>query len=217
LYSDNEEEIFESSRPVILNGIEDFITRPDLADRTLALHLRSISRRDRMLNSSIQARFEATHPQILGGLLDAVSTALARSDSVVLDEMPRMADFCHWVVAAELALPWQEGTFLEVMARNQEELVGTALEESSVAIAIREFMQERTVWRSTATELFNALNVEFISYARRFRDWPANPAALSRSLSRQATSLRHVGIHFDRTGGAQRQVILQNVGAPEQE
>jgi len=39
LYSDSEETIFNVKRPVVLNGIEDFVLRPDLADRCLFLQL----------------------------------------------------------------------------------------------------------------------------------------------------------------------------------
>jgi hypothetical protein len=37
LYTDNEETLFEAARPAILNGIEDIISRPDLADRSIFL------------------------------------------------------------------------------------------------------------------------------------------------------------------------------------
>lgn len=36
LYSDQDEVLFDAARPVILNGIEDIVTRPDLADRALS-------------------------------------------------------------------------------------------------------------------------------------------------------------------------------------
>jgi hypothetical protein len=39
LYTDQDEVLFEACRPVILNGIEEFVTRPDLADRALILTL----------------------------------------------------------------------------------------------------------------------------------------------------------------------------------
>jgi hypothetical protein len=32
LYTDDEEVLFEASRPILLNGIEDVICRPDLGD-----------------------------------------------------------------------------------------------------------------------------------------------------------------------------------------
>ena len=37
LYSDQDEVLFDAARPVILNGIEDIVTRPDLADRAVFL------------------------------------------------------------------------------------------------------------------------------------------------------------------------------------
>ena len=35
LYTDQDEVLFDAARPVILNGIEDIVTRPDLADRAV--------------------------------------------------------------------------------------------------------------------------------------------------------------------------------------
>jgi hypothetical protein len=39
LNTDRKEALFQAARPVIINGIEDVITRPDLADRTIFLTL----------------------------------------------------------------------------------------------------------------------------------------------------------------------------------
>ena len=39
LYTDQDEVLFDAARPIILNGIEDVVTRPDLADRGLFLTL----------------------------------------------------------------------------------------------------------------------------------------------------------------------------------
>jgi hypothetical protein len=37
LHTDQDEVLFDAARPVILNGIEEVITRPDLADRSIFL------------------------------------------------------------------------------------------------------------------------------------------------------------------------------------
>ena len=42
LYTDQDEVLFEAARPVILNGIEDIVERPDLADRAVFLTLEPI-------------------------------------------------------------------------------------------------------------------------------------------------------------------------------
>jgi hypothetical protein len=39
LYTNQDEELFEATRPVILNGVEDFIMKHDLADRAIVLEL----------------------------------------------------------------------------------------------------------------------------------------------------------------------------------
>ena len=41
LYTDRDEVLFQAARPIILNGIEDVITRPDLADRAIFLTYRT--------------------------------------------------------------------------------------------------------------------------------------------------------------------------------
>ena len=43
LWTNNDEVLFEAARPAILNGIDDIITRPDLADRSLFVTLELIS------------------------------------------------------------------------------------------------------------------------------------------------------------------------------
>src|SRR2546430_14031772 len=42
LYSDDEEVLFEAARPILLNGIEEVISRPDLGDRAIFLTLAAI-------------------------------------------------------------------------------------------------------------------------------------------------------------------------------
>ena len=67
-------------------------------------------------------------PFILGALLDAVSCALGQIDSVSLSEAPRMADFAKWVVAAENALGWPQGAFLDSYAANRAKSDQAAIE-----------------------------------------------------------------------------------------
>jgi hypothetical protein len=77
LYSDQDEVLFDAARPVILNGIEDIVTRPDLADRAVFLTLEPIPEDRRRPERELWAAFEAERPRILGVLLDAVAKGLA--------------------------------------------------------------------------------------------------------------------------------------------
>ncbi len=93
LYSDQDEVLFDAARPVILNGIEDIVTRPDLADRAVFLTLEPIPEERRRPEQELWAAFEAERPRILGVLLDAVAKGLAELPRTKLDRLPRMADF----------------------------------------------------------------------------------------------------------------------------
>jgi hypothetical protein len=71
LFTDQDEILFTAVRPVILNGIEDVITRPDLADRAILLMLGPIAERQRRPENALWREFELARPHILGALLDA--------------------------------------------------------------------------------------------------------------------------------------------------
>jgi hypothetical protein len=52
LYTDQEEVLFESTRPILLNSIEDVVSRPDLGDRAIFLTLPPIG--DSQIDESLQ-------------------------------------------------------------------------------------------------------------------------------------------------------------------
>jgi hypothetical protein len=196
LYTDQDEVLFDAARPVILNGIEDIVTRPDLADRAMLLTLESIPEERRRPERELWAAFEKARPLILGALLDAVSHGLRRLPDTRLDRLPRMADFALWVTACEGAL-WDEGRFCMAYAGNREAAVENVIEADPVGSAVRSLMATRTQWTGTASDLLGALAVEAGEPAARTKTWPATARALSGRLRRAATFLRTVGIDIE--------------------
>jgi hypothetical protein len=115
LYTDQDEVLFNAARPVILNGIEQIVTRPDLADRAMSLTLEPIPEHRRRPEDELWPRVEVARPRILGVLLDAAVEGLKRLPTTHLPELPRMADFAKWASACETAL-WPAGTFVQPFA-----------------------------------------------------------------------------------------------------
>jgi len=72
VYTDQDEVIFDACRPVIFNGIEDIVTRPDLADRAIFLNLEPIPDDNRRPEADLWRSFNSERPRILGALLDGV-------------------------------------------------------------------------------------------------------------------------------------------------
>lgn len=213
LYENDEEQLFDALRPVMLNGIEDMATRGDLLDRSVRIGLPSIPEDKRVPESVLYSRFEEARPRILGALLDAVSMALSRIDSVHLETCPRMADFANWTVAAEPALPWNPGDFMRAYTANRESAHDVVLESTPVSDAVRRFIEERGLWEGRATDLLADLNQLVDEDVKKSRDWPRRPHTLSGVLRRLAPNLRQVGVdlEFPRPGHRSRSIIIRKV------
>ena len=196
LYTDQDEVLFDATRPVILNGIEDIVTRPDLADRAVFLTLEAIPEERRRSEAELWAAFDAGRPGILGVLLDAVVQGLKMLPDTTLERLPRMADFALWATACETAL-WPAGTFWSAYCSNRDEAVENVIEADPVAAAVRAVMEERAEWTGTATDLLGALAEAAEERVAKSKTWPASPRALSGRLRRAGTFLRKIGIEID--------------------
>jgi hypothetical protein len=215
LYSDQDEVLFDAARPVILNGIEDIVTRPDLADRALFLTLEPIPEERRRPEQELWAAFDAERPRILGALLNAVAQGLATLPQTRLDRLPRMADFALWATACETAL-WSVGTFWSAYCGNRDEAVEGVIDADPIAAAVRALMPTRTEWTGTASELLGALAEMAGERLAKSKTWPDSPRALAGRLRRAATFLRKIGIEigFGREGRARTRVIRLSTAEP---
>ena len=120
------------ARPIVLNGIEDVIGRPDLADRAISLTLAPIREEQRCSETELWREFEVLGRRILGALLDAVVYGLANRDCVPIGRLPRMADFALWAMACEPAL-WPAGTFARAYAANRTAAIEGVIDSDPIA------------------------------------------------------------------------------------
>ncbi len=208
LYSDGDEMIFVAQRPVMLNGIDAVISRADLLDRALIIDLPRIPERQRRQRANFWGAFEAARPLLLGALLDALAIALQRHPDVNLIELPRMADFASWAVAAEPGLGLADGAFMRAYSANRDAAHILALEASSIAPAVRA-LADQEAWTGTAAELLEVLSKLADDAAKRAKGWPATPRAVGSALRRIASNLWATGIdvRFEREGRQGRRLI----------
>src|SRR5512132_2040839 len=178
LYTDQDEVLFDAARPVILNGIEEIVTRPDLADRAVFLTLEPIPEERRRPEAELWAAFEAERPRILGVLLDAVAEGLRRLPETRLEKLPRMADFALWASACETAL-WSTGTFWSAYCGNRDEAVEGVIDADPIAAGVRALVAMRTEWAGTASDLLSALAEVAGERVAKGKTWPDSPRALA--------------------------------------
>src|SRR5262249_10660493 len=144
LYTDQDEVLFSVDRPLVLNGIEEFVTEPDLADRTIFLNLKRITEEQRRPERELWAEFRKEQPRILGALLDLAAHGLRELPETSQQGLPRMADAFWWARAWETAL-WRSGTVERAYRGNREQAIETVLEGDPVAGALLAMMKGEIV------------------------------------------------------------------------
>ncbi|HEX8264723.1 MAG TPA: PriCT-2 domain-containing protein [Pyrinomonadaceae bacterium] len=194
LYSNDEETIFDVVRPLILNGIEETVSRSDLLDRALIIECPRITEQSRKTEAECKSSFASEHGKLLGALFDAVSCALRELPNVKLERLPRMADFAKWACAAEPAFNLPGRTFLARYESNRATAHAVTLDSSPIGKALVGFMQGKTVWQGTAEELRGLLTSGFDNGLTGF---PKTAKALGGAIKRLSPTLRANG--FDIT------------------
>jgi hypothetical protein len=201
LYTDDEEVLFQAARPILLNGIEDCISRPDLGDRAIFLTLAPIADGDRRSEADLWREFEVTRPRILGALLDGVVHGLRANNQIEPNELPRMADFARWAATCETAF-WRAGTFARAYADNRRAAIESIIEADPLASCVRTIMGERSSWSGSASDLMRLFAQKDQEDATISPPWARNPRALAGRLRRAQTFLRMLDIEiaFGREG-----------------
>ena len=217
LYSNDESSFLDATRPIILSGIDEFVRRGDLSDRSVYLHPPTILDDDRRLQGKLMAEFDREHPLILGALLDAVAGGLRMEPLIDLPRLPRMADFAHFAEAVCQGLGHPPGTFLAAYNQNRQAANESVLEDSPVARIVRTFMVDTTSWTGTASELLDELSAMATERALASRAWPRTPKALASVLRRIAPQLRTTGliVDFDRSKNTRNITITRQYSAAD--
>jgi hypothetical protein len=213
LFTDDDEQLFDAMRPVVLNGITEIATRPDLLDRAVILHLPALADSRRLTEGEFWQAFTEQQPALLGALLDALAGAMRELPDVHLAKAPRMADFGRFGVAVERTLGWPAGAFLAAYTANRASAHALALEDSRVAMALASWLApiEGGSWTGTAADLLENLSHIAGEKVTRLDDWPKTPSALSGHLHRLAPALRATGtdIRFGRSN-RQRTISIES-------
>jgi hypothetical protein len=214
LYTDDEEVLFEAARPILLNGIEEMVSRPDLGDRAIFLTLTPIEEAQRRPEAGLWREFEIARPGILGALLDATVQGLRALDGVHLAGLPRMADFAIWATACETAL-WPAGTLARAYAANRRAAIESIIEADPVATCVRKVMLDRTMWTGSASDLLRLYVESGHDDISKGIGWAKNPRALAGRLRRVQTFLRTLGIEitFSREGRLGTRMISVSTNA----
>lgn len=212
LYTDFDSISISICRPVVLNGIVNFVTRGDLADRSVVIHVPTLAHR--MREDAFWRRFEAEWPRLLGAVLDALVATMSVYDDVVVEETPRMADFAQVGKAAEVGLGWPEGSFLTAYLTNIRGMVADVLDNDVIAERLRKLLDEpfhKGRLNMSPGELLDLLTQCATNATTNRKDWPQSGKALANRLERLKPLLKQEGIVVERDPANKRRLSIRKL------
>jgi len=189
LYTNDELHVLSACRPFVINGIGDFVTRPDLLDRAIPIQLEPI--RERRREAELRREIEAMLPALLGALYTAVAQAFRAGENMPRDIFNiRMIDSARWITAAESALGFELGTFARTLNKRQIETASELVNNEPIVGCLR-LVTEVAPFIGTVLDLFERC------CANRFTaGLPQTPVNLSKHLKRLAPALKPAGLHI---------------------
>ena len=210
LFTDDSAIIRRFRRVIIFNGINCAAARADLLDRCIMFELQRIEPTNRRPEESMWLEFERDRPELLGVIFDLLAKAMKIKPTIILRELPRMADFAIWGTAIATAAAGESGAadFIQAYQRNisnanNEVISGTPIAAGIIKLAA-EIMPVQAgsgiVYRKTftAAELLKELNYIAqdigVDDVRHHPGWPKAPNVLTRKLRGILSNLRDAGV-----------------------
>jgi hypothetical protein len=194
LCTNDELTTFESCRPIIVNGIDDLVTRHDLLSRALVLNCPTFNEDNRRADDEFWLAFERAHPRILGALLDAIVGGLGRLPTLGKIKLPRMATFARWGEAVSQHLGSESGKFLAAFLGNQQSASAELLEDSPLVSELMSLGLGMQSWEGSSQQFLMELESRASAAIRAHAKWPRGSRSLSCALRRLAPGLRKQGI-----------------------
>lgn len=215
LYTNAEESVLRTKRPVVLNGIAAAVTAQDLVSRTISVELPTIG--DRREVAEVRRVFDEHKAAILGALFDGFAAALAELPRVKMPSAaPRLLEYAKLGMAVELAAGRNPYGFLRRFEKFAAEATARALDGSPVASAIIAWFEAGIARRReiAPSELLSELE----RYKPQGADaWPKTGKGLGDQLRRLAPALRGEGILITKLGKRGRLVMYEFTTMPKGE
>ena len=158
LFSNDDRSVIHVQRPVLLRGIEEFVRRGDLSDRSVYLNLPPIDDDNRRREDEFWPAFRQDQPKIFGGLLDAIAGGLANCRQSISRRCRAWLTSPPSVRLSASHLGWPAGTLLADYNANRREASATQLEDSLVANLLLKNSDRLGGWNGTASELLSLLS-----------------------------------------------------------
>lgn len=198
LYTDFASTRFQATRPVILNGIPEFVKLDDLKRRMFHIHVPPMLSGQRA-KEMIYEGFAEAHSHILGCLLDGVVKAFQErtKEGPTLKKALPLRDPIVWANSASETLGLGKDAIINTICEGHVGNLSESFDNNFVGQAVMAFMKDKNEWTGKSRDLLKELFLHAPVNAGK-DNWPQHPNGLTFNLERSAESLRHQGLFYDR-------------------
>jgi hypothetical protein len=211
LYTDDGQSLLMVHCAIVLNGIHHFVVEPDLASRSVIIHLLPLDEKHRVEEEQLATDLEAKLPCILRGLIDLCAQALHIVKSVEVTHPERMLSFCRWLAALEQVMGLPTGRLQKTYSDNLKNAAMESVQESTLGVTALRFALglPNHHWVGTPSQLLIELeNLAPNNTTYRHTEWPQSPISLSKRLKQIGPLLRAQGVELAFSHGTKRRIEI---------
>ncbi|MFQ6057242.1 MAG: hypothetical protein ACE5J3_14825, partial [Methanosarcinales archaeon] len=219
LFTNDEEKLYKRKTILCINGINQLVKNPDLADRTITFELERIY--NPIQNSVLEEKIKSNLPKLLGYIFTVLQKTLKNDLNTTTQgvNFSRLADFCAWGCVISELTGWNKEEFLTTYKNKVISLKINLADDDDLIQAIVEFVKDikyipqsqssndtpldEKKWCGTSKELLKILksdyNIEHIK----------SGAALTRKLNKFKVILKEFNINYNsKLNGKNRKRII---------
>jgi hypothetical protein len=192
LFTDNDQVLTSTVRPVVINGIPDLATRADLLSRSIVIPLDKIANgrgRDDVLR-------EAEALYLCDGLSTFLRTGPAHLD-LPPDRRPRLYDFYTMAEAAIVVCGYPSGSVVAGYESTRVEQTLKLLEASTTYRCLAKLLESGPVV-GTPSMLLDLMRQPAVCHPADLKHQPSGPNGLDEWARRFQKSLEVAGVHLDK-------------------
>lgn len=215
LYTDDDQHIISLHSAVVLNGVNSFVTEPDLAQRCLTIELKTMVNSERLSESEMVPELNAELPIIFRGVLNLIAGVLQKLPEAKVTHPERMLDFVRFLSAMELVDGVPCGVYQELYSSKLKEDQVDSLFDDPLAVAVIDFASNKSnfykgKWSGMPQKLLSALHD--LHKGNRFSGLPTIPSAFSKRLRFISAGLLAQGIRVEFIRAKDRIITIEILG-----
>ena len=190
LYTNTDETFLEYCRPIVLNGINSFIERSDLVDRSVFLYLKKISQV--ISPNELDEQFKELLPSIRRYLFDLLSNVLKKSPYIKNKEnLPRMIDFYRLLYSMDKVHHFEDLRISTCYLENRNIALLKMIEEDIVTSEVVAYIQGYESLKIHTDALFDNVIQPLSTQKARF--FPKSARARGNTLTRMIPLIESSG------------------------